>query len=116
MCLSSLPLAVLGEGDTVLVTGTKKADASPAGLSATTCAKSEGKTIQLYKAVVDKDEQGEWKFAAGDKVDITAAYSVSTNKDGSKTVTPYVKGGTAEAPLYYMAGAMLINRKKWFCR
>lgn len=47
MCLSSLPLAVLAEGDTVLVTGTKKADASPAGLSATTCAKSEGKTIQL---------------------------------------------------------------------
>lgn len=45
--------------------------------------------------MVDKDEQGEWKFAVGDKVDITAAYSVSTNKDGSKTVTPYVKGGTA---------------------
>lgn len=66
--------------------------------------------------MVDKDEQGEWKFAVGDKVDIAAAYSVSTNKDGSKSVTPYVKGGTAETLLYYMAGATLINRKKWFCR
>ena len=33
---------------------------------------ADGKTIQLYKAVMEKKD-GKWAFAVGDKVDVTAA-------------------------------------------
>ncbi len=35
---------------------------------------ADGKTIQLYKAVMEKKD-GKWAFAVGDKVDVTAAVS-----------------------------------------
>ena len=35
---------------------------------------TDGKTIQLYKAVMEKKD-GKWAFAVGDKVDVTAAVS-----------------------------------------
>ncbi|MCI6255643.1 MAG: hypothetical protein MR648_03465, partial [Clostridiales bacterium] len=36
---------------------------------------SEGKTIQLYKAVINKNEDSSWEYAVGDKINITAAVS-----------------------------------------
>ena len=36
---------------------------------------ADGKTIQIYKAVVDKTD-GAWAFKVGDKVDVTAAVSI----------------------------------------
>ena len=41
---------------------------------------AEGKTIQLYKAVINKAD-GSWEYAVGDKVDVTAAVSVFAKND-----------------------------------
>ena len=40
---------------------------------------AEGKTIQLYKAVINKDTEGNWEYAVGDKLDICAAVGVNKN-------------------------------------
>ena len=40
---------------------------------------ADGKTIQLYKAVINKAE-GEWEYKVGDKLDITAAVSIYNEK------------------------------------
>ena len=45
---------------------------------------ADGKTIQVYKAVVDKTD-GAWAFKVGDKVDVTAAVSIFA-KNGSTTL------------------------------
>jgi hypothetical protein len=38
---------------------------------------ADGSTIQLYKAVVDKDETGAWTVAAGDTVSVKAAVGIN---------------------------------------
>ena len=40
---------------------------------------ADGKTIQLYKAVINKVD-GEWEYKVGDKLDITAAVSIYNEK------------------------------------
>ena len=40
---------------------------------------ADGKTIQLYKAVINKVD-GEWEYKVGDKLDITAAVSIYSEK------------------------------------
>ena len=40
---------------------------------------ADGKTIQLYKAVINKVE-GEWEYKAGDTLDITAAVGINKGK------------------------------------
>ena len=41
-----------------------------------------GKTIQLYKAVINKDSDGAWEYKVGDVIDITAAVSYYQNNTG----------------------------------
>ncbi len=41
---------------------------------------AEGKTIQLYKAVIGKNDDGSWAVKVGDKLNITAAVSVFKDK------------------------------------
>ena len=38
---------------------------------------ADGKTIQIYKAVVNKTTEGVWRVAVGDKVDLTAAVGIN---------------------------------------
>ncbi len=40
---------------------------------------AEGNTIQLYKAIINKDTEGNWEYAVGDKLDICAAVGVNKN-------------------------------------
>ena len=37
---------------------------------------SEGKTIQIYKAVIGKNDDGTWKYAVGDKINVKAAVGI----------------------------------------
>ena len=38
---------------------------------------AEGNTIQLYKAIINKDTEGNWEYAVGDKIDVKAAVGVN---------------------------------------
>lgn len=60
-----------------------------------------GDTIQLYKAVVTKNEDGSWPIAVGDVVTVTAAVSVynGTLQLRNTTFEELQLGGTPEGPL-----------------
>ena len=60
-----------------------------------------GATIQLYKAVVTKNEDGSWPIAVGDVVTVTAAVSCynSTLQLRNTTFEELQLGGTPEGPL-----------------
>ncbi|MCI7741125.1 MAG: CehA/McbA family metallohydrolase [Clostridiales bacterium] len=38
---------------------------------------AEGNSIQLYKAIINKDTEGNWEYAVGDKIDVKAAVGVN---------------------------------------
>ena len=60
-----------------------------------------GDTIQLYKAVVTKNDDGSWPVAVGDVVTVTAAVSVynGTLQLRNTTFEELQLGGTPEGPL-----------------
>ncbi|MDD6022729.1 MAG: hypothetical protein PUC06_00605, partial [Oscillospiraceae bacterium] len=48
---------------------------------------AEGNTIQLYKAIINKNEDGTWEYAVGDLINITAAVGVyQKNNTGTATL------------------------------
>ena len=63
---------------------------------------TDGKdSIQLYKAVVDKNEDGSWPVKAGDVITITAAVGVynTTLQLRNTTADEIVMGGTSSGPI-----------------
>ena len=57
---------------------------------------AEGKTIQLYKAVIGKDTEGNWEYAVGDKIDVKAAVGIfkgtlQLRNTLATEITPYVE-------------------------
>ncbi len=38
---------------------------------------AEGNTIQLYKAIINKDTEDNWEYAVGDKIDVKAAVGIN---------------------------------------
>ena len=60
----------------------------------------KGETIQLYKAVMGKNEAGTWEYAVGDLVDVTAAVGINnTDLQLRNTLTSEITKA-ADAPSY----------------
>ena len=52
---------------------------------------AEGNTIQLYKAVINKDTEGNWEYAVGDKIDVTVAVGIYNTLQLRNTLASEIK-------------------------
>ena len=52
---------------------------------------AEGKTIQLYKAIINKDTEGNWEYAVGDKIDVTVAVGIFNTLQLRNTLASEIK-------------------------
>ena len=64
---------------------------------------ADGKTIQLYKAVIDKDAEGAWTVKVGDKLNVKAAVSIYA-KNGTSTLQ--LRNTLASEVSAYVAGIL----------
>ena len=64
---------------------------------------ADGKTIQLYKAVIDKDAEGVWTVKVGDKLNVKAAVSIYA-KNGTSTLQ--LRNTLASEVSAYVAGIL----------
>ena len=64
---------------------------------------ADGKTIQLYKAVIDKDAEGAWTVKVGDKLNVKAAVSTYA-KNGTSTLQ--LRNTLASEVSAYVAGIL----------
>ena len=72
---------------------------------------ADGSTIQLYKAVVDKNVDGTWAVQAGDIITITAAVSVfnDTLQLRNTAASEIAVGGTPAGPIYHGEKVVIYN-------
>ena len=72
---------------------------------------SSGNTIQLYKAVVDKNEDDTWTVAVGDTITITAAVSVynTTLQLRNTSADEIQTGGASTGPIYNGEQVVIYN-------
>ncbi len=52
---------------------------------------AEGNTIQLYKAIINKDTEGNWEYAVGDKIDVTVAVGIYNTLQLRNTLATEIK-------------------------
>ena len=52
---------------------------------------AEGKTIQLYKAIINKDTEGNWEYAVGDKIDVKVAVGIFNTLQLRNTLASEIK-------------------------
>ncbi len=72
---------------------------------------TDGKSIQLYKAVVDKNEDGTWAVAVDDVVNVTAAVGVyNTTLQLRNTIAGEIaKPGASAGPIYNGEQVVIYN-------
>ena len=72
---------------------------------------TDGNTIQLYKAVVDKNENETWAVQVGDTITVTAAVSVynTTLQLRNTSVSEIAVGGVPVGPIYHGEQVVIYN-------